>query len=198
MDAEGYHALKCNTGGTITRRHNTIHNIVYQACRKAAWNPALEVALTGGTKALVPADVYVPRDILGTEATAVDITVIHPLQAATRAAAATAPGAGAEYAEARKKAKHGIPCRGAGLTFVPLAIEVFGHIGEKGNKFLEDVAGAIASCMGISAGGAAKDIKRRIAFALIKCHAEAVLTHADPEWNMPGCTGHAGRSRLLV
>jgi hypothetical protein len=132
------------------------------------------------------------------EATAVDITVIHPLQAATRAAAATAPGAGAEYAEAQKEAKHGIPCRGASLTFVPLAIEVFGHIGEKGNKFLEDVAGAIASHMGISAGGAAKNIKRRVAFALIKYHAEAVLTRADPEWNVPGCAGHAGRSQLLV
>jgi hypothetical protein len=43
------------------------------------------------------------------------------------------------------------------------------------------MAGAIASCMGISAGGAAKDIKRRIAFALIKCHAEAVLTCVGPQ-----------------
>jgi hypothetical protein len=110
----------------------------------------------------------------------------------------TAPGAGAEYTEARKEAKHGIPCRGAGLTFIPLAIKVFGHISEKGNKFLEDMAGAIASHMGISAGRAAKDIKRRIAFALIKCHAEAVLIHADPEWNVRGCAGHAGQSRLLV
>jgi hypothetical protein len=88
--------------------------------------------------------------------------------------------------------------RGASLTFVPLAIEVFGHIGKKGNKFLKDIAGAIASCMRISAKGVAKNIKRKIAFALIKCHAEAVLTHANPEWNVPGCARHAGRSRLLV
>jgi hypothetical protein len=83
MDAKGYHALTCNTRGIITRCHNIIRNIVYQACRKVAWNSTLKVALTGGTKALVPADVYIPRDILSTEATAVDITVIHPLQAAT-------------------------------------------------------------------------------------------------------------------
>jgi hypothetical protein len=52
--------------------------------------------------------------------------------------------------------------------------------------------------MGISAGRAAKDIKHRIAFTLIKYHAEAVLTRADPEWNVPGYAEHAGWSRLLM
>jgi hypothetical protein len=60
------------------------------------------------------------------------------------------------------------------------------------------MAGAIISCIGISARGAAKDIKRKIAFTLIKCYVAAVLTRADPEWNVPGCTGHASRSWLLV
>jgi hypothetical protein len=80
MDTEGYHALVYNTGGNLmTCQHNALRNIIFQACRKATWNPALEVAVTRGAKALMLADVYVPQDILGMQALVVDITVIHPL-----------------------------------------------------------------------------------------------------------------------
>jgi hypothetical protein len=52
--------------------------------------------------------------------------------------------------------------------------------------------------IGHSVGAAAKDIKRRIAFALIKCQAEAVLIRADPDWEVPGCAGPAGHCRLVI
>lgn len=198
MDAEGYHALTCRTGGSLTRRHNAIRNIVYQACRKAAWNPALEVSVTGGTRALVPADVYVPKDILGTQALAIDITVVNPLQVATRAAAATQPGAGAAHAETKKRAKHAKACSVSGLTFIPMAIEVFGHIGPAGIKFIEDVAGAVAGRAGQPLGTAVRDIKRRIAFALIKAQAEAVLLRTDQDWEVPGCAGPGNRAWLVI
>jgi hypothetical protein len=60
------------------------------------------------------------------------------------------------------------------------------------------VAGVIASHMGISAGRAAKNIKCKIAFALINCHAEAVLTRVDPQWNVLGYARHASQSQLLM
>jgi hypothetical protein len=194
-DAEGFHALTCHTGGTLTRRHNAIRNIIFHACRKAAWNPALEVAVTGGGKALVPADVYVPKNIAGDQALAVDITVVHPLQQATVALASKVRGTGARYAEARKTSKHGAACAASGLTFIPVAIEVFGHIGEEGEKFLTTLAKAVATRLGLPTSVAFKDLTRRIAFSLLRSQADAVLTRADPYWGTP--EGGSRRRRVV-
>jgi len=192
-DKEGFHALTCRHGGSLQARHNAIRNIIYQGCRKAAWNPALEVALVGGQRALVPADVYVPQDIAGPQALALDITVTHPLQIATVTAASKEEGAAARMAEEKKRGKHGKSCEEAGLTFVPMAFEVFGKMGEEATKMINNIGVAIGRRMGIPQAAAVRDLNRRIAFALTRTQAEAVRIRADPDWLIPsggGLTGH--------
>ena len=64
-----------------------------------------------------PADLYIPAWTGGKD-TALDITVINPLQVAMVQQALVTPGPGHALVKAheRKMAKHGDACRGAGIS----------------------------------------------------------------------------------
>ncbi|MGZ6209896.1 MAG: reverse transcriptase domain-containing protein, partial [Syntrophales bacterium] len=140
MDSAGYHAATCHSGPSLNRRHNTVRNSIYQLCRGAAWNPSLEKELVAEGRRIIPGDVFIPKDIAHTQAIAIDVTITHPLQNPTVAAAANRGGYAAEVAENKKIEKNGSICAKSGVEFIPFAIEFFGKVGTKAEKFIDKMA----------------------------------------------------------
>ena len=63
---------------------------------------------------------------MGGQDTAWDVTVIHPLQAATVAGAAASPGHAPEVAVKRKNSGALEDCRRQDIKFIPLAVDSLG------------------------------------------------------------------------
>lgn len=181
MDSAGYHAAICRNGPHRNRRHNAIASVVFDFCRKAAWQPTREVTIHGTQQTTVPGDVFLPRNTSASQAVAIDVTITHPLKEATLNQAAREVGAAAKEAELKKFQKHGSVCQEAGVDFKPFAVEFYGHIGTSGNMFLDNIAAAIASRFNIAQGPVRGEINRRLFFTLVKQEAEAVLARTpDP------------------
>jgi hypothetical protein len=99
----------------------------------AALGPAKEErALIPGSDAR-PADVLIPSWISGKD-TALDVTVVNPLQTQMLDQAATHPHYACDHRYGEKMTKHGEPCRLAGMVFVPLVVETLGGWEEQGEK----------------------------------------------------------------
>ena len=91
----------------------------------ASLGPAKEVRFLLPGSDRRPANVFLPYWSGGRD-TAWDVTVTHPLQAATVARSATLPGHAAKEAHSRKMREAGELCRRQGIVFIPLALETFG------------------------------------------------------------------------
>ena len=87
--------------------------------------PSRPASLIPGTQNR-PADVYLPCWKRGRPA-ALDITVISTMQKATIQSAAENQGHALLVAEERIFAAHGATCQAAGISFLPLAIEIERH-----------------------------------------------------------------------
>ena len=72
-----------------------------------------------------PADIFI-RNWAGGKDAAIDVTVIHPLQGATRRGAATTPGHALTVAYNRKMRDAAELCRQQGIAFIPIALESLG------------------------------------------------------------------------
>ena len=90
-DKNGDHAISCGSDGERIARHNHLRDVLYQTAVSAALAPTKEDrALLPGTDAR-PADVFIPHWTHGKD-TALDVTVVNPLQEALVNQAATNPG----------------------------------------------------------------------------------------------------------
>lgn len=124
-DIFGDHAVSCGWGGERTYRHNLIRDVLFNTCAQACLGPTREDrALIPGTDAR-PADVYLPNWTAGQD-TALDVTVINPLQQTFLNQSAANPGHALYKAYERKMTRHGEACRMAGITFTPLPLDTFG------------------------------------------------------------------------
>merc|ERR1719427_2229477 len=124
-DKEGDHAISCGSDGERISRHNHLRDHLYQTAVSAALAPTKEDrALLPGTDAR-PADVFIPRWTHGKD-TALDVTVVNPLQAALVAQAATTAGHALTYAYNRKRTGTGAACQREGMVFIPMPAETLG------------------------------------------------------------------------
>ena len=124
-DTLGDHALCCGSAGERVSRHNALRDALYSTAVAASLGPSREgrFLLPGDDRR--PADVLVPH-WTGGQDTAWDVTVTHPLQAATVAGAAINPGHALEVAVERKNRGALEDCRRQGIKFIPLAMESLG------------------------------------------------------------------------
>ena len=70
-------------------------------------------------------DVMIPHWTSGRD-TALDVTVVNPLQAALVSQAAATPGHALDHAFSRKMRGTGAACEREGLAFIPLPVETLG------------------------------------------------------------------------
>ena len=124
-DKEGDHAISCGSQGERIARHNHLRDALFHTAVSAALGPTREDrALIPGSDAR-PADVLIPNRTGGRD-TALDVTVVNPLQVALVNRAAVNPGHALEYAFGRKMTASSDACRRADIAFIPLAVETLG------------------------------------------------------------------------
>ena len=142
-DPAGDHAISCCWGGERIFRHNAIRDALFNTCTQACLAPSREDrALLPGTDAR-PADLYIPARTGGKD-TALDITVVNPLQVAMVQQAAVTPGHALVKAYDRKMAKHGEACGKAGIVFKPIPFETLGGWGAESVAQVKMMGSALA------------------------------------------------------
>ena len=137
-DRLGDHAVGCGGDTERIARHDRIRDVVYNAAASAALGPRREV-LTSRDSQARPADVYIPSWRRG-KPTALDVTVISPLQHATIGQAAAVAGQALALAKRRKLARHHSECHGNGIIFSPLAVETLGGWDAEAVEHIDDIA----------------------------------------------------------
>ena len=124
-DVLGDHGMVCGTGGERIARHNALRDALHDTAAAAGLAPQKEgrALLPGNDRR--PADILLPGWAGGRDA-ALDVTVVHPLQDATRARAATEPGSALIYAYNNKMRVTAELCDQQGITFIPVVAESMG------------------------------------------------------------------------
>ena len=142
LDVYGDHALVCTHSGDRIARHNSLRDVIYYAFKAAGSNPNLEV-MTHLCSQSRAGDVFVRNWSLG-KALAIDVTVTSPLQSTFYSKAAVELGYASKQAESKKLAYAEHLVNDSDTTFVPVAFETSGGVGEMGIGLLKELANRCA------------------------------------------------------
>ena len=134
-----------------------------------------------------PADVLIPHWTGGLD-TAWDVTVIHPLQAATVAGAAVSPGHALEVAVSRKNRGALEDCRRHGIKFIPLAVESLGGWHELAVAEIRKLAAALARQTGQEEKECRSHLLQRLSVLLVRGNS-ALFVNRIPENNSADIDG---------
>ena len=124
-DCLGDHAMNCAWQGERISRHNSLRDTIHSTAVSIGLGPTREGRFLLPGQGAKPADVLIPHWTGGKD-TALDVTVINPLQAAEVQGAAAIPGNALTVAHERKMAKSWAACNAQGIVFTPLAAESLG------------------------------------------------------------------------
>ena len=124
-DRLGDHAVSCAVGGERIAKHNHVRDALYQTAVQAALGPSKEPdGLLPGSDDR-PADILIPYWTQGRD-TAIDVTVVNPLQSALVARSSQDGGSAVEHAYNIKIRNYGERCAAEGIDFFPMAVDSFG------------------------------------------------------------------------
>jgi hypothetical protein len=130
-----------------------------------------------------PADVLIRNWTAGKD-TALDVTVVNPLQTQLVSRAATKAGSALEARFREKMTKHGEGCRLAGMVFLPMVVETFGGWEESAVAQLKKLGSALARHTGEEESQKISHLYQRLAILLVKGNAALFLnrlpTHPSP------------------
>ena len=186
-DVEGDHAIACGYAGERIARHDQLRNALYHTCSQACLAPTREErALIPGTDAR-PADLLLPSWTAGRD-TALDVTVVSPLQVAMVRQAAQTPGHALVKRAEDKMLKHGEACRQAGIVFVPLVFETVGGWGEQTVAQVKKMGSALARQTGGEEGEVIRHLVQRVSVLLTRGNA-ALLLNRMPSSTHPAVNG---------
>ena len=173
-DAKGDHGISCGYEGERISRHNHLRDAIFQTAVQACLGPSREErALIPGSEAK-PADVLIPNWSAGRD-TALDITVVNPLQSALVNGAATTPGHALAKRYGEKMTKHGEACRLAGMVFLPLPVETLGGWHDQTVSLVKRLGSALARHTGQEESEAIRHFSQRMAILLAKGNASLLL-----------------------
>ena len=111
----------------------------------------------------------------GGQDTALDVTVVNPLQISMVHQAARTPGYALIKSYDRKVAKHGEMCQQAGVVFIPLPLETLGGWHESTVKEVKKIASALSRQSGANEGETINHMIQRMSVLLIKGNAALLL-----------------------
>ena len=177
-DKLGDHALCCANEGERIARHNALRDALYSTAAAASLGPTKEVRFLLPGSDRRPADVFLPYWSGGRD-TAWDVTVTHPLQAATVVKATSHPGHAAQEAFNRKMREAGELCRGQGIVFTPLALESFGGWHEVAERELRKLGSALARQTGQEEAVAIAHLFQKLSVLLMKGNT-ALINNRQP------------------
>ena len=188
-DKQGDHALCCNSWGERISRHNWLRDHIFAMAASAFLNPVKEgrFLLPGADRR--PADVLIPFWEGGQDA-ALDVTVVHPLQAAFVAEASNTAGHALDKAFDRKMTAAGEDCRSQGMAFIPIAVESFGGWHQTAVSQVKKLAACLARQKGQEEQEAARHAFSRLATLIQKGNAN-IISNRTPTWTAASVDGQA-------
>ena len=161
----GDHQVGCGGNGDRIHRQDAIRDALFSAAQAAALAPRKEVpSLIPGTRSR-PADIFLPNWCRGRPA-ALDVTVISTMQPLTQSGAASEKGYALKLAEERKMAAHNAECRGAGVSFVPLAVESLGGWSHEAALQISRVGRLVGQRLGTIPAEAVSHLFQRLSICL--------------------------------
>ena len=176
-ETSGDHAASCGWGGERTYRHDAIRDCLFSTCVQACLGPTREDrALIPGRQAR-PADIYLPSWSGGLD-TALDITVINPLQQTLMDRSAANPGHALQVAFDRKMSRHGEDCRTAGIAFMPLPLDTLGAWGESTVREVKKMGSFLARLTGGEESEIIRHLIQRVSITLMKVNANLILNRS--------------------
>ena len=183
-DILGDHSMVCGRGGERIVRHNAIRDALHETAAAAGLAPLKEgrALLPGNNRR--PADVFIPHWAAGLDA-ALDVTVTHPLQDATRARAATTPGHAMKVAFDNKCRVTEDLCREQGIAFIPIVAESLGGWHKVALEQFSKLGSALGRHTGQEEGEKVDHLIKRVSILLMKGLSSMLLNripgHAAPE-----------------
>ena len=164
-DVLGDHSLVCGTGGERIVRHNAVRDAIFDTAAAAGLAPLREgrALLPGNNRR--PADVFLPH-WAGELDAALDVTITHPLQDATRAGAATTPGHAMQVAFNNKCRGTEELCREQGIKFIPIVAESLGGWHKVALEQFSKPGSALARHTGQEEGEKVGHLVKRVAILL--------------------------------
>ena len=173
-DIKGDHAISCGYEGERIARHDHLRNALFSTCVQACLGPSRE------DRALIPGSNNKPADLLipswtGGKDTAIDITVVNPLQVTLLDRAADTPGHALTHRYNEKMAKHGAACSGAGLAFIPMPVETLGGWHDQSVLQVKKIGSALARHTGQEDSVTINHLFQRLSVLLAKGNAALLL-----------------------
>ena len=161
--------------GERIARHNELRDAAYEMAAATNSASSREVPhLLPGTDAR-PADIHMRRWTNGRN-TALDVTVINPLQVALVDRCAAEAGHALDVARRRKLDQSWEACREEGLAFIPLPVETFGSWHKEASKELRRIAIAAARNRGKEESVVVKHFFQKLSVTLARGNAALLLS----------------------
>jgi hypothetical protein len=164
QDCMGDHTLCCTASG-LYGRHNHIRDALATALRVMGFPCRTEVALPGTE--LVPADIFLPTLADGSP-TAIDVSVVHPLQPSRSATATVAAGTSAEARAASKVTMYGAKCTSRSWAYTAFVAETTGSWNQAAQKLVRKLSRAYSLRTGENLGDTASSLWLLLSRALAR------------------------------
>ena len=186
-DILGDHGMVCGTGGERISRHNALRDALHDTAAAAGLAPQKEgrALLPGNDRR--PADIFLPHWAGGRDA-ALDVTVTHPLQDATRSRAATEPGYAMTLAYNNKMRVTADLCDQQGIAFIPVVAESMGGWHKVALEQLRKLGSALARHTGQEEGETIGHLLTR-ASVLLQKGLSSLLLNRIPSHPAPAIGG---------
>ena len=178
-DSFGDHAISCAAGGERIAKHNHVRDAIFAAAAQAALGPRKEPGgLLPGTDDR-PADILLPYWSQGRD-TALDITVVNPLQGALVNQVAVDGESGVRHAFNAKMSKYDDRCAAEGIAFVPLAVDTFGGWHGAALDVLSKLGRQVARQVGKEEEEGVRQLRQRVSVLLTRDNV-AMLGSRSPD-----------------
>ena len=186
-DVMGDHAISCGLGGERIARHNHVRDALFQTAVQAGLGPRREPdGLLPGSDDR-PADVLIPF-WTGGQDTALDVTVVNPLQDALVARASQDGSSAVESAHRGKARKYEVRCAREGITFIPMAVDTLGGWHPVALETITRLGRHLARNIGKEDSECVRHLRQRLAILLVRDNV-ALLCARTPTFPAPEVDG---------
>ena len=186
-DRLGDHAISCGIGGERIARHNHCRDALFQAAQQAGLGPSKEPdGLLPGSDDR-PADLLIPFWTSGQD-TAIDFTVVNPLQAALVVKTAEEGGSAVAHAHNIKLRKYGVRCAAEAITFIPLAVDTLGGWHPTALEIISKLGRQLARNVGKEDQEVVRHLRQRLAILLVRDNV-AMMCSRTPTYPSPEVDG---------
>ena len=182
-DRFGDHAISCGIGGERIARHNHVRDALLQVAVQGGLGPIKE------PDGLLPGSDDRPADLLipfwsGGRDTAIDFTVVNPLQAALVRKSAQDGSSAVEHSHNVKVRKYEERCAAEGISFVPLAVDTLGGWHPSALPIITRLGRQVASNVGREGDEVVRHFRQRLGVLLVRDNV-AMLCGRTPSFAPP-------------